>query len=56
MRVILSTKVVWVAIKDANVAEKVQTASIIANKSRGDIEICCKGGVDVLGPTECEGV
>ena len=49
MRAILSTKVVWVAAKDADVAEKVRTASIIARKSRGDIEICWSGGADVLG-------
>ena len=33
MRVILSAKAVWVVTKDADVVEKVQTASIIARKS-----------------------
>ena len=33
MRVILSVKVVWAAEKDADVAEKVRTASIIVRKS-----------------------
>ena len=52
MRVILTTKAVWAATKDADVAEKVRTASIIARKSRVDMEICCSGGADVLGPTD----
>ena len=30
MLVILSAKAIWAAAKDANIAEKVQTASIIA--------------------------
>ena len=55
MSVIISAKVVWAATKDADVAEKVRTASIIAKKCRRDMEICCKGGVDVLGPVESEG-
>ena len=55
MRVILSAKAVWVAAKDADVVEKVRIASIIARKSRGDIEICWSGDADVLGPTEFEG-
>ena len=52
MRVILSAKAVWAAAKDADVAEKVRTASIIARKSQVDMEICCGGGVDVLGPID----
>ena len=55
MRVILSTKAVWVAEKDADVAEKVRTASIIVRKSRVDMEICCGGGADVIGPTDTVG-
>ena len=55
MHVILSTKAVWAAVKDVDVAEKVQTAFIIVRKSRGDMEICCKGGADVLGPAEYGG-
>ena len=52
MCVILSVKVVWAAAKDADVAEKVRTASIIVRKSRVDMEICCGGGVDVLCPID----
>ena len=52
MHVILLTKDVWAAAKDANVAEKVRTVSIIERKSRVDMEICCGGGADVLGPTD----
>ena len=55
MRVILSAKALWAAVNDANVAEKVQTASIIARKSRVDMEICCGGGADVLGPSDVVG-
>ena len=55
MRVILSAKAVWAAAKDADVAEKVRTTSIIARKCRGDMEICCKGGANVLGSAEPEG-
>ena len=55
MCVILSAKAVWAAIKDVDVAEKVRTASIIARKSQVDMEICCGGGADVLGPTEAVG-
>ena len=52
MLVILSAKAVWAVAKDADVDEKVWTASIIARKSRVDIEICCGGGADVLCPTD----
>ena len=38
--------------KDVDVAKKVQTASIIARKSRVDMVICYGGGADVLGPTD----
>ena len=55
VRVILSSKAVWVAAKDVDVAEKVRTTSIIVRKSRVDMEICCGGGADVLGPTESVG-
>ena len=55
MRVILSVKAVWAASKDADVAEKVRTSSIIVRKSRVDMEICCGGGVDVLGPYDVVG-
>ena len=52
MCVILSTKVVWAVAKDADVVEKVRTASIIVRKSRLNMEICCGGGADVLGPID----
>ena len=56
MHVILSAKAVWVATKDVDVTEKVRTASIIARKSRVDMEICCSGGADVLCPSDAVGV
>ena len=55
MRVILSAKAVWAASKDVDVVEKVRIASIIARKSRLDMEICYGGGADVLGPTDAVG-
>ena len=55
MCVILPAKTVRAAAKDANVAEKVRTASIIVRKSRVDMEICCGGGADVLGPSDAIG-
>ena len=55
IRVILSAKVVWAAVKDAGVAEKVRTASIIVRKSLVDMEICCGGGTDVLSLTDAVG-
>ena len=44
MRVILSARAAWAVANDANVAENVRTASMMARKSRVDIEICCDGG------------
>ena len=55
MRAILSAKAVWAAVKDADVAEKERTASIMARKSRVDMEICCGGAADVLGPSVAVG-
>ena len=52
MCVILSAKAVWAAAKDADVAEKVRTASIIARESLVDMEICCGGGTNVLGAND----
>ena len=52
MRVILLAKAVWAAVKDDDMAEKVQTASIIVRNSRVVMEICYGGGADVLGPTD----
>ena len=56
IRVILSAKAIWAAANNADVAEKVRTASIIARKSRVDMEICCGGAADVLGPSDVVGV
>ena len=55
MRALLSAKAVWTAAKDDEVAKKVRTASMMARKSRGDIEIDWMGGLEVLGPAESEG-
>ena len=55
VRAILSAKVVWASINDADVAEKKRTASIMARKSRVDMEICCGGAADVLGPSVAVG-
>ena len=55
MRVILSAKAAWVVVNDADVAENVQTASMMARKSRVDIEICYDGGVVMLGPATSAG-
>ena len=55
MHVILSTKAVWAVANDADVAEKVRIASIIARKSRVDMEIRCGGGADVLGLSDVVG-
>ena len=55
MRVILSAKVVWAVAKDADVADKVRTASIMVRKSRVDMDTCRSGGSGVLGPTEFVG-
>ena len=56
VRVILSAKAMWAAVKDVVVAEKMQTVSIIVRKSRVDMEICCGGGsADVLGSIDTVG-
>ena len=55
MRAILSAKAVWAAVNDADVAEKERTASIMATKFGVDMEICCGGAVDVLGPSDAVG-
>ena len=55
MHVILLTKAIWAAAKDADITKKARNTSLIVRKSRGDIEICCSGGVDILGPTDSEG-
>ena len=50
MRVILSTTATWAVANDADVAENVQTASMMVRKSRVDIEICYDGGDVMLDP------
>ena len=55
MRAILSAKAVWAAVNDADVAKKERTASIMVRKSRVDMEICCGGAADVLGPSDAVG-
>ena len=47
--VILSTKTAWAASNDADVAENVRAASIMARKSRVEMDIYYGGGVMVLG-------
>ena len=55
VRAILSAKAVWAAENDADVAAKERTASIMERKSGADIEICCGGAADVLGPSDGAG-
>ena len=55
MRVILSGRVAWAAAKDAEVTEKLRTASMMARKSQVEIEIYCGGGAVVLGPVTSVG-
>ena len=50
VRVILSARVAWAVANDADVAENVRTASMMARKSRVNIEICCDGVAVMLGP------
>ena len=54
MCAILLAKVAWAAAKDTKVATKVRTASMMAKISRGDIEIDCMGGAEVLDLTKSE--
>ena len=49
MRVILSARAAWATVKDAEVIEKVRTASIMARKSRVEMVIFYGGGSDELG-------
>ena len=52
MHVILSARAAWAATKDAEVTEKVWTASIMVRISRVEMVICCGGGADELGPAK----
>ena len=52
---IISAKVAWAVANEADVAEKVRTASIIAKKSLGVIWMNPIGGAGVLGPAASEG-
>ena len=56
MRAILSTKAVWAAAKDAKVTKKVQTTSMIAKKSWGEVEICYTGGAEILELVVSKGI
>ena len=51
----LSAKAVWAAANNVDIAEKERTASIMARKSGADMEICCGGAADVLGPSDVVG-
>ena len=55
VRAILFAKVVWAAVNDANVVEKERTASIMERNFGADMEICCGGAADVLGPSDAVG-
>ena len=55
MCAILSAKAVWAAVNDADVDKKVRTTSIMARKSRVDMDICCSGATDVLSPSGAVG-
>ena len=55
VQVILSARAAWAVANDVDVAENVRTASMMARKSRVDIEIYYGGGAVVLGPTTFAG-
>ena len=55
MHVILLSRAASAAAKDADVVEKVRTASLMVRKSRADNEICCSSGAMVVGPGESIG-
>ena len=55
VRAILFAKAIWVAVNDADMAEKERTISIMARKSRVDMEICYGGAANVLGPSDAIG-
>ena len=55
MRVIFSARAAWAVANDADVAENVRNASMMARKSQVDIEICCDGGAVMLGQTTSVG-
>ena len=55
MSVILLVRAAWASIKDAEVTEKVRTASMMARTSRVDIEICYGSGAVVLDPATSVG-
>ena len=56
VRVILSARAAWAVANDAYVAENVRTESMMARKSRADIEICCDGGAMMLSLVTSVGV
>ena len=55
VRVILSAMAAWAVANDAYMVENVQTTSMMAKKSRADIEICCNGGAVMLGLATSKG-
>ena len=50
MRVILSARAAWAVKNDADVKKNVRTASMMVRKSRVEIVIYYRGGMEVLGP------
>ena len=52
VHVILSTRAAWETVNDVAVAKNVRIASIMAKKSRVEMDICCSGDAMVLGPVE----
>ena len=55
MRVILLARAAWADANDVDMAENVRTASMMARKSRADIEMCCDGRARMLGPATSVG-
>ena len=56
MRAICSDKDAWAAANEVEVAENVQTASMIAQKSLGDMGICCGTEEDEPAKSAGDGV
>ena len=56
MHVILSSRAVWAAAKDAEVIEKARTGSMMAKKPRVEMVICYRGDAEVLSPATYLGV
>ena len=54
-QVILSARDVWTTAKDVEMTEKARTATMMAQKSRVEMVICCEGAAEVLGPATSTG-